>query len=264
MDVRVRQTGEIETLVLTEPKSGKNTAQDFIVQTTGLDYCGSVLAGSNLKAYSYDGIGLAIGGERIIHDDDYQMWLEILESQQTNLDLINKYAKEQTTTLLLDIELERVFDDEMKKNGDPVFKVMNAIAAQHKVITRLLTGKIIIADPVPNEFWPPTQTSNTFRILSLNLPAKKYESIIVVNAQADFEMALERESNCRFTAGIRVHYICDDKNCLEMVAIFCEFPYVFSHLQEQSILKILFNGIHREFSIRGISDCVHRFDIKTC
>lgn len=131
MDIFNQHTGEIETLELRDFDSGENIAKKFLSRWIGINSISTLVthADEATNGVRYNCVGNPSKGQRIMHQDDIEMYREMLNDEQSNIQM-EGCAK----TLLPSKEYKRekrLIDDAFKRHmeidQDVIFCMQAAI-----------------------------------------------------------------------------------------------------------------------------------------
>ena len=89
MDIFIKQAGEIQTLKLIDFKTGDNIAKKFLSRWVGINSISTLVkhADEENNGRRYDCVGSPSKGDRVMHDDDFEMYRELLQDEQSNIQM---------------------------------------------------------------------------------------------------------------------------------------------------------------------------------
>lgn len=136
MDIFIKQSGEIQTLKLIDFKTGENIAKKFLSRWFGINNISTLVKHSDEETNGrrYDCVGSPSKGDRVMHDDDFEMYREILQDEQANIQM----QKLLHSTIPM-VEYKRImrkiddsFNRHMSIDKDVVFCMQAAIEDKEK------------------------------------------------------------------------------------------------------------------------------------
>ena len=136
MDIFIKQAGEIQTLELIDFKTGKNIANKFLSRWFGINSISTLVKHDDEEnnGRRYDCVGSPSKGDRVMHDDDFQMYREILQDEQSNIQmqklLHDTMPKADYTRVMR--KIDDSFNRRMRINENAIFCMLAAIEEKEK------------------------------------------------------------------------------------------------------------------------------------
>ena len=142
MDIFNQHTGEIETLELKDTDTGENIAKKFLSRWFGIGSITTLVthADAATNGVRYNCVGTPSKGQRIMHQDDIEMYRELLDDEQVNMDMESR-ARAMLVTKEYNRQ-KRLLDDAFKRHmeidQDAVFCMQAAIENKTNQLNAIL------------------------------------------------------------------------------------------------------------------------------
>ena len=142
MDIYIKQSGEIDTLTLIDFTTKKNVAAKFLSRWFGINNISTLVTHKNQETNGqrYDCVGSPQKGQRVMHHDDFEMYRELLEGEQTNIDIQERLSQavSKTEYSRLMRKINKAFDNHMSIDSDAIFCMQAAIENKNNMLNDAL------------------------------------------------------------------------------------------------------------------------------